>query len=190
MIKIFEEKAGFEITVDIEYVEPAKEKEKKLEIFKFPSKQKDIQKQENISMQNKASLQKTGTEGNSVDIPFDAAAEYYVDDMAYAATNMGFDIPPETATDGIGMGFDISQADLMSEKGENIEHKDKENKPAQKKTVNEQKNTQKSSNSANSSKYSDKKYGKNKYHGSPTGKKCVVTSIFSGKRQLFQEMRL
>ena len=37
---------------------------------------------------------KTGTDGMDSDIPFDDAA-YYVDDMAYAATNMGFDIPQE-----------------------------------------------------------------------------------------------
>ena len=39
-------------------------------------------------------MQKTGTDGMGSDIPFDDAA-YYVDDMAYAATNMGFDFHRE-----------------------------------------------------------------------------------------------
>lgn len=41
------------------------------------------------------------------DIPFDDAA-YYVDDMAYAATNMGFDISQGEAAQNTAMGFDVS----------------------------------------------------------------------------------
>ena len=69
LVKIFNEKAGFDITVDVEYTEPVKEKEKKTEIFKFPSKQKTMQRQDNIPLQNTAELQngmsmsKNGTDG-------------------------------------------------------------------------------------------------------------------------------
>lgn len=87
-----------------------------------------MQRQDNIPLQNTAELQngmsmsKNGTDGMGSDIPFDAA-DYYVDDMAYAATNMGFDIPVEpaagmepennmqpkaVASDTAMMGFDIS----------------------------------------------------------------------------------
>ena len=74
LVKIFNEKAGFDITVDVEYTEPVKEKEKKTEIFKFPSKQKTMQRQDNIPLQNTAELQngmsmsKNGTDGMGSDI--------------------------------------------------------------------------------------------------------------------------
>ncbi len=156
LIKIFEEKAGFSITVDIEYVEPSNEKEKKREIFKFPSKQKNIQKHDNILLQDSseiqagAVMQKTGTDGMGSDIPFDDAA-YYVDDMAYAATNMGFDISQGEAAQNTAMGFDVSvpkESAIVSGKDS---QKEKSNSPKTQKTE-------------NSSRYGkDRKYGKSKF---------------------------
>ena len=156
LIKIFEQKAGFSITVDIEYVEPSNEKEKKREIFKFPSKQKNIQKHDNILLQDSseiqagAVMQKTGTDGMGSDIPFDDAA-YYVDDMAYAATNMGFDIPQGEAAQNTAMGFDVSvpkESAIVSGKDS---QKEKSNSPKTQKTE-------------NSSRYGkDRKYGKSKF---------------------------
>ena len=156
LIKIFEEKAGFSITVDIEYVEPSNEKEKKREIFKFPSKQKNIQKHDNILLQDSseiqagAVMQKTGTDGMGSDIPFDDAA-YYVDDMVYAATNMGFDISQGEAAQNTAMGFDVSvpkESAIVSGKDS---QKEKSNSPKTQKTE-------------NSSRYGkDRKYGKSKF---------------------------
>lgn len=156
LIKIFEEKAGFSITVDIEYVEPSNEKEKKREIFKFPSKQKNIQKHDNILLQDSseiqagAVMQKTGTDGMGSDIPFDDAA-YYVDDMAYAATNMGFDISQGEAAQNTAMGFDVSVPKESAMVSGKDSQKEKSNSPKTQKTE-------------NSSRYGkDRKYGKSKF---------------------------
>ena len=180
LVKIFNEKAGFDITVDVEYTEPVKEKEKKTEIFKFPSKQKTMQRQDNIPLQNTAELQngmsmsKNGTDGMGSDIPFDAA-DYYVDDMAYAATNMGFDIPVEpaagmepennmqpkaVASDTAMMGFDI-QASGNGSAGTSKNSNAQNNIAAKKSTDN---GSSKKTAAGGSTRYgNDRKYGKGKF---------------------------
>ena len=180
LVKIFNEKAGFDITVDVEYTEPVKEKEKKTEIFKFPSKQKTMQRQDNIPLQNTSELQngmsmsKNGTDGMGSDIPFDAA-DYYVDDMAYAATNMGFDIPVEpaagmepennmqpkaVASDTAMMGFDI-QASGNGSAGTSKNSNAQNNIAAKKSTDN---GSSKKTAAGGSTRYgNDRKYGKGKF---------------------------
>ena len=180
LVKIFNEKAGFDITVDVEYTEPVKEKEKKTEIFKFPSKQKTMQRQDNIPLQNTAELQngmsmsKNGTDGMGSDIPFDAA-DYYVDDMAYAATNMGFDIPVEpaagmepennmqpkaVASDTAMMGFDIQA--LGNGSAGTSKNSNAQNNIADKKSTDN--GSSKKTAAGGSTRYgNDRKYGKGKF---------------------------